>query len=339
MTRLALLLPLVGLGLVVGQSPEDAPVDRAAPPPAAEAPSADEAAIQELVAEFVRAYNAGDAPALAALFTENARIKGEGEGDVTGRAAIEARFAERFKSAPGQTLAIQTESLRMLGSEAAIEEGTAVVTAPGEDEAITEAARSRYVATYVKTDGKWLQNDIHDFPTADEDVDVKSAHDHLKDLEWLLGDWIDEDDEGEVQTVCEWSEDGSFLLRRFRLRVGDDLVMSGLQRIGWDPRLKQFRSWVFDSEGGFSDGLWSRDGDRWIIKTTGVLKDGGSASATNIITRESGDVFRWASTNRAVGGFVLPDATEVVLVRKPPEPSPAPAHAPVEGPRVKETPQ
>ena len=40
----------------------------------------------------------------------------------------------------------------------------------------------------------------------------------------------------------------------------------GTQRIGWDPVAGQFRSWDFDSQGGYSEGLWSRDGDRWIIK-------------------------------------------------------------------------
>jgi len=339
MTRLALLLPLVGLGFVADRPQENAPDEGKAPPPAAEAPSPDEAAIRGVVAEFVRAYNAGDAPALAALFTDEAQIKVEDGETVTGRAAIQERFAERFQLAPGATLAIQTESLRMLGPGAAIEEGVATVTTPaedGRDEPGAEASRSRYVATYVKVDGKWLQNDIHDFPMPDEE-DGKSAHEHLKDLEWLLGEWIDEDDEGEVQTVCDWSEDGSFLLRRFKLRVGGEFVMSGVQRIGWDPRSKQFRSWVFDSEGGFSEGLWSRDGDRWIIKATGVLRDGRSASATYIITREAGDTIRWAGISRAVSGFGLPDADEVVLVRKPPEPGPIPA--PAEEPRTKETPR
>jgi hypothetical protein len=96
--------------------------------------------------------------------------------------------------------------------------------------------------------------------------------------------------------------------------------MSGSQRIGWDPRLKQVRSWVFDSDGGFSEGFWSRDGERWVIKTTGVLKDGRAASATNILTRVNKDTIKWTSVDRTFGADVLPDGEEINLVREPPKP-------------------
>ena len=74
--------------------------------------------------------------------------------------------------------------------------------------------------------------------------------------------------------------------------------MSGTQRIGWDPRHKQIRSWVFDSDGGFSEGFWSRDGERWVMKSTGVLKDGRAASATNVLTRVNRDTMNWTSVDR-----------------------------------------
>ena len=99
--------------------------------------------------------------------------------------------------------------------------------------------------------------------------------------------------------------------------------MSGSQLIGWDPRLKQIRSWVFDSDGGFSEALWSRDGDRWVIKSIGVVKDGRAASATNILTRVNRDTIRWTSVDRTIGSEVLPDAEEITLVRKPPQPRPS----------------
>ena len=141
-----------------------------------------------------------------------------------------------------------------------------------------------------------------------------------KELDWLVGEWVDESDEAVVHTTCQWSDNQAFLLRSFRLRVRGKDEMSGTQRIGWDPRLKQIRSWVFDSDGGFSEGLWTRDGERWVIKTAGVLKDGRSASATNILTRINRDHARWASVDRTLGGEVLADAEEIALVRTPPQP-------------------
>ena len=74
--------------------------------------------------------------------------------------------------------------------------------------------------------------------------------------------------------------------RRSRSSVQGKPVMSVTQRIGWDPLARQFRSWEFDSEGGFGEGRWSRDGERWVVKHTGVRPEGTTASATNIMTQE-----------------------------------------------------
>ncbi|APW62706.1 YybH family protein [Paludisphaera borealis] len=283
--------------------------------------SADESAIRALVVEFTRAFNAGDAKAVAALFTDQARIATEGGKTVEGRSAVEKLFAASFEATPGQTIAVKTESLRLLGTEAALEEGTATITVPTTQDANADsrAETSRYSAAYVKKDGKWLQDSIHDYPMIDASAE-KTAHDHLKELEWLVGEWMDEDDNAEVHTSCDWSDGRSYLLRNYKVKVQGRVESSGVHRIGWDPRFNQFRSWAFDSEGGFSEGLWSRDGDRWIIKTTGVLKDGRAVSATNVLTRLNRDALRWGSIDRTLGNNALPDAEDAVLVRRPPAP-------------------
>src|SRR5262245_30700812 len=56
--------------------------------------SADEAAIRANIAEFVRAYNARDAKAVAALFLPEAQIIDEDGNTIQGREAIERQFAE-----------------------------------------------------------------------------------------------------------------------------------------------------------------------------------------------------------------------------------------------------
>lgn len=287
-------------------------------------PSADETAIRAVVAEFTRAFNSGDAKAVAALFTEQARIATERGKPVEGRSAIEKHFETLFEEEPGLVLAVKTESLRLLGSNAATEEGTATLEFPSSsDDVETHKEAWRYTAAYVKQDGKWLQDDLHDYSMSEPPVE-KTARDHLKELEWLVGEWMDEDDDAEVRTTCEWSEGRSYILRSFKVRVGGKVEVSGVQRIGWDPRLKQFRSWVFDSEGGFSEALWSRDGDRdrWILKSNGVLKDGGSVSATNRLARIHNDALRWESVDRTLGNDALPDGEDVILVRRPPPPRP-----------------
>ena len=84
------------------------------------------------------------------------------------------------------------------------------------------------------------------------------------------------------------------------------------------PLTKQIKSWVFDSDGGYGDALWTRNGNQWIIKSTGVLPDGRIATATNVLTRTGPNTARWASTQRTVGGQLIPDHRESVMVRRPP---------------------
>ena len=293
---------------------------------AGEPPPAERAAIEAVVAEFVRAFDAGDAAAVAALFTEDARIETEGSPAIQGREAIGRRFAERFAESPGQSIVVKTDSVRLLGPDAALEEGSAAITTPSDSPGEpAEVARYKYTAAYVRRDGRWLQDCIHDYPEA-PDPDA-TPRERLAELAWLVGDWIDEDDSARVHTHCDWDEAGAFLIRKFRVQVGSEDVLTGHQRIGWDPRSKQFRSWTFDSHGGFAEATWSRDpgADRWVVKSSGVLADGRTASATNVLSREGRDVLLWSSLDRTVGGRALPDAETVTLVRRPPQPRPADA--------------
>ena len=176
------------------------------------------------------------------MFTEQARIATEGGKTVEGRAAVEKLFAASFEANPGQTIAVKTESLRMLGSEAALEEGTATITIPSTAETEGDSRSletSGYSAAYVKKDGKWLQDSIHDYPMIDASVE-EDGHDHLKELEWLVGEWMDEDDNAEVaKTLCDWSATAVRIwfatYKCEESKVGFE--MSGVQRIGWDPAL------------------------------------------------------------------------------------------------------
>ena len=83
---------------------------------------------------------------------------------------------------------------------------------------------------------------------------------------------------------------------------------------------------MFDSEGGFAEGRWTRHGNQWIVKMTGTRRDGSAASATNVITQVTKDRMTWQSRDRVVGDDLLPNIGEIVIVRKPPQPgSPAPS--------------
>jgi hypothetical protein len=145
----------------------------------------------------------------------------------------------------------------------------------------------------------------------------------------MIGNWVDQAPESEVRVQCRWSEDGNFLIRSFTVKQRGKPVMSVTQRIGWDPLARRIRSWEFDSEGGFGEGTWSRDGERWVVKHSGVRAEGVAASSTNVMVRERTDLVRWSSTDRVLGDELIPGSNSYVLVRVPPPP-----RTPTTGPAV-----
>ncbi len=272
--------------------------------------SVDESAIRANVAAFVKAYNAGDAKAVANLFSPEAQVVDEDGETTQGRDAIEQRVAGTFAESPQGKIKLDVESIRFIGKALAVETGKSTVTPGGGGTPDV----SSYTVVHLKSpEGKWLMG----FVRETEDTDL-TPHDRLKALEWLIGDWIDESPDSVVITSCKWSDSKTFLLSDINIRVQGSNAMHLTQRIGWDPLTKQIKSWLFDSEGGYGESFWTRDGDRWLVKATAVRQDGTTATMTNIYTPTGKDSYTWQTTDRVAAGEVLPP-TQIKVVRKPPE--------------------
>jgi uncharacterized protein (TIGR02246 family) len=308
---------IVGLSAVVAQSVPSqsqpakqasaAQVESKARPTADR--SADEAAIRANITQFVKAYNAGDAKAVAALFTLDGQIVDKDGNETEGREAIAQTFADLFAAMPKKNLEVSVESIRFLGADLALEVGTTKeIPTPNEP-----PEYDRYTVLHVKRDGKWQMA-----LARDEEGAAPTGHERLAPLAWLVGEWIDDGGSAVVRSSCRWSEDGNFLLQDFKLQLNGRDAMNVSQRIGWDPLVKHIRSWVFDSEGGFGESLWTRDGNVWIIRATGVRPDGTTASATNLLTQAGNDGYVWRSTDRVVADE-RQAGLEVKVVRKPPD--------------------
>ena len=82
------------------------------------------------------------------------------------------------------------------------------------------------------------------------------------------------------------------------------------------PAAGTIRSWMFDSDGGFGEGTWSKHGDTWVVKFNQVLADGRKASATNVYKMVDGNTFTWKSIGRKLDGQFLDNIDEVKMVRK-----------------------
>lgn len=275
---------------------------------------ADESILRAMSQAFVDAFNQKDAKAIAGQFADDARVVDPKGGVVEGREAIEALFAALFAARPETRLVeARIDAIRFLTNDVAIEDGYTKVLHEG-----GRAEAGGYTILYARKEGSWKVAEVRDHVEMPDDL---TFHERLAELEWLVGDWIDESDGAVVHTVCRWSEDGNYLLRNYTMRIGDRNELSGTQRIGWDPQRHQIRSWVFDSNGGFGEGFWSRLDERtWLVKSSGVLKDGDTATTTQRITRERDHSMSWVSMDQTRGEDAVPTTVVVRMVKRPPSP-------------------
>src|SRR5260221_1857510 len=190
--------------------------------PAAE--DADEQALRASAETFTKLYNAHGAKGLAALFAPKAEMIDEDDQVVKGRDAIEKEFASVFKQHPKAAMQVDVDSVRVLTPNLAIEEGLArSKDSPDGPEDVTV-----YVAIHVKVDGKWLLACVRDW---DAPSGKLSPHDHLLELDWLVGEWIEESPDSVVHTKCEWHDNGNFLMQEFKVHIGGENANAGTERI------------------------------------------------------------------------------------------------------------
>jgi uncharacterized protein (TIGR02246 family) len=280
-------------------------------------PSADEAAIRANAQKFVEAYNRRDSQTMSKMWSPEAVYMDPTTGEgVVGREKIAKQFDYAFAGAEDAKLAVNIASIEFVSPNVAIEKGTALVTySNGKPE------ETDYTAVHIKRGGQWLLDRVSESDKAEPPEPPPSNYEHLKELEWMIGSWVDADEAAgvSVQTDCEWTKNRNFITRSFAVVIGDQVDMAGMQIVGWDPAAKQIRSWVFDSDGGFAEGTWTRDGDEWNIRAVGTLPDGRKTSAVNTLKYVDDDSCTWQSVNRAVDGEILPNVGEVLIVRKPTE--------------------
>jgi len=303
--RIILCSSLLVVALCSGAPSDDKAPDKNAEP------------VSKAFAALAKAYNARDPKAIAELFTPNGEFIDAEDNVFQGRDAISREFAALFEINPRNEIAVTAEDIREISPGVLAVDGVASFPAKEDTDPVTVD----FSALVVKqADGRWLLASIR----SDGEESLRTPHARLKELEWLIGEWIDESEESTMHTSTRWSDDGNFIITSFAIHVAGRQVMNGTQRIGWDGSLDKFRSWVFDSEGGHAGGIWTEIDDRWIVKSTGVRPDGDAGSATNTYEQNGADSFLFSVTDRIVGDEAQPDFTARV-VRKPPEPDRASA--------------
>ena len=120
---------------------------------AAPAAGADEAAIREQTTNWVKAYNGGDAKALAALYAEDSLLMPPGAKTLKGPAAILTYATKDIASskAAGAVFVVNPKTDVGVSGDLGWESGTYTVTIKG---AVVEAGK--FLSVSRKKDGKWL---------------------------------------------------------------------------------------------------------------------------------------------------------------------------------------
>jgi uncharacterized protein (TIGR02246 family) len=284
------------IGYVIGQQPS-----ATAPAAAPAAESVDVAAIKKATESFLKDFEAGDAKAVAAHWTENGEYVADDGTSFRGRAAIEQAYRAVLDKRQGKSAAdVEVTSLRFPSKDTAVEEGYFKVRT-GKEPAVT----SRYSVLHVREGKQWLMAIVREWP---------SEGASLRDLEWLIGTWEAHRAGTEVRTTYEWWGDKAFIRVSITLKQKEN-TSTGFQMIGKDASTGQLRSWTFDAEGSFAEANWSRNGRKWLQDSSGVMADGSVLTATNILTPVDQDAFTFQSVQRSAGGEDLDDIGPIRVTR------------------------
>jgi ketosteroid isomerase-like protein len=196
-----------------------------------------------------------------------------------------------------------SSTLRLITPTVAIEDGAVDAGASDDGSALT----GRFTAVWVKHDGRWLLDSLRESMAA-----TTSFNERLRPLEWLLGEWVGTTGDSAILVSSRWSDDGEFIIREFLIRSEGRADISATQRIGWDATAGTIRCWTFDSLGGSAEGIWRRDGKRWLVNSSEVLADGRKSKTSAVYVLDDEGNFasevssKWGAVDGNEGGPSLP---------------------------------
>ena len=114
------------------------------------------AAIEAAGAEFLEAFNAGDAEAASATYTEDAVVLPPGKEAVEGRAAIQEAMAADLAEMEGMVMSFETTEVQAAHGHALEVGGYTVEGADG-----THVDHGKYIVIWKNTDDGWkMSRDI-----------------------------------------------------------------------------------------------------------------------------------------------------------------------------------
>lgn len=248
-------------------------------------------AIRTASQAYVTALQAGDVKAVIDAWTPQGTFVDASGAVHLAREMAAREFSAKQAAAEARELQAHETAIRLTTPDVAIEQ-----SAPGGDDAAS------FMAIWVKQGGRWRLDYLREIGGAST-----ATANPLEDLEWLIGKWQAGGDGPAATLEAKWIDDKRFIVQKFRVERPDGETFRMEQRIGWDPASEQIRSWLFRSDGGFEEGIWSREGDVWVVKKAGVLPDGQTTSTVNFWTHEPPETCWFKACHSQVGEQKLED--------------------------------
>lgn len=260
------------------------------------------------IQEFTEAINKGNIDNLDSYWTEDGEIINPMTGDtVEGTKEISQYLQNKIKELKGKKIVFDVGDIAFPSADLAKVQGVLQIQENGKT-----VDRSARKIELIKDNGKWYLDTLKEIK-----VDLPpSAYEHLKELEWLVGKWKDEDDDTTIFFNTHWDKNKNFLTQKFSMEVYGLEALEGMEIIGWDPIEKQIRAWVYDSDGGFGSGIFVKTDKGYNIKMSYALSDGKKASATNVYTKIDNRSYSFSSIDRKIGDVALPNIEPVTVVKE-----------------------
>jgi uncharacterized protein (TIGR02246 family) len=279
-----------------------------------------EKAVRETLVAYVEAYNKKDPARIVELFTQEGTLVDSDNVATRGREAIVREFTDAFAVPSTYTLDGKTEQVRLITPDVAQAEGTSRLVSPRE-----ATIASRFVALLARKGGVWKIVEIRDYHAPTGSL---KPYERLKELEWMVGDWVDESEDAQVTSSIRWGQDKAYLVRDYNVQIKGQPATSGLMIITWDPQTAQIKSWIFNADGSRGEGSWTRSADnQWVVKAHGSTGDGRATSATQVISLVNKDAIKTSSIDRVIGEEIARDIEDIIMVRKPQAPGTTPSPA------------
>lgn len=266
--------------------------------------------IAAVLAALRKSLDDENASAVASLFTEDAIFIDQSGKETHGRASLQQGFDAQFKSRhdkPKVNVEFAPEKVTFPAENVALVVGSANKVTGEESTPLT-----RFSMFLEKRNGQWLINEATETRIQTE----SSAHEHLTDLDWLLGSWKINSENGLVHIRVEWAPGGNFV-RASSVSTEAGVDKTDTEIIGWDERTSSIVSWTFGYSGNFSYSKWKHDGNQWSVDIAGVNSDGSDVVSKVILTPKTADTFAWQALGRVVAGNTLPDTPELTVERVP----------------------